>query len=315
MTQIKFLGASSIDMRDAVFESLYEIASKDSSVVVLTDDQSALSLNKIKNYLKIQYFNIGIAEQNLISVGAGLALGGKKPFLYGISTFVTLRCYEQIVVDLCNMNLGCTIIGSGPGLTYAADGPTHHSIQDISIMRIMPNMTIFNPSDDFSASASTYLAYNCESPSYIRLEKGILPRIYSKSDDFSNGLSLLKSGKDLIIITSGIMTHRALEVSQELDKSSIDTGVIDIHRIKPINDNLLFSLICNTKRLVTLEEHLLDGGLGSAICELLADNGISLPVKRIGIGKRTSGHGDRTWFHTHYGLDINGVKKTILNWS
>ena len=100
--------------------------------------------NKIKNHLKNQYFSIGIAEQNLISVGAGLALGEKKPFLYGISTFVTLRCYEQIVVDLCNMNLGCTIIGSGPGLTYASDGPTHHSIQDISIMRIMPNMTIFN---------------------------------------------------------------------------------------------------------------------------------------------------------------------------
>jgi len=184
-----------IDIRDAFFDEVYTIASQDSRVIFLTADMGSFSLNRFKADLSSQYINVGVAEQNLVSIAAGLALAGKKVFIYTIASFVTQRCYEQIKIDICGMRLPVTIIGSGPGLSYSSDGPTHHAIQDILIMRALPEMTILNPGDSTTAVAAARIAYRSQGPVYVRIDKGKLPLLYENDEDFSAGLSLLKKGR------------------------------------------------------------------------------------------------------------------------
>lgn len=306
---------SDIDIRDAFFNEVYAIALKDPNVIFLTADMGAFSLNAFKKDLSSQYINVGVAEQNLISIAAGLALGGKKVFVYSIAPFVTQRCYEQIKIDLSCMRLPVTIIGSGPGITYNSDGPTHHAIQDMAIMRALPEMMILNPSDPATATAAARISYKNDGPVYVRIDKGKLPLLYDNEEDFSDGLALLKKGRDLMLITTGIMVHQAFKVVDELAKHFIDAGIIDLYRIKPINEELLLSVIEKSNRIVTLEEHSIIGGIGSAICEILVDRGKVLPLKRIAIAdKNCVGYGDREWMHSFYGLDVNSITKTILDW-
>ena len=306
---------SDIDIRDAFFNEVYTIASKDPNVIFLTADMGAFSLDAFKKDLSSQYINVGVAEQNLVSIAAGLALGGKKVFIYSIAPFVTQRCYEQIKIDLSCMRLPVTIIGSGPGITYSSDGPTHHAIQDVAIMRALPEMMILNPSDPATATAAARISYKNDGPVYVRIDKGKLPLLYDEEEDFSDGLALLKKGRDLMIIATGIMVCQAFKVIDELAKHSIDAGIIDLYRIKPINEELLLAFIEQSNRAVTLEEHSIIGGIGSAICEILVDRGKVLPLKRIAIAdKNCVGYGDREWMHSFYGLDVNSITKTIIEW-
>lgn len=307
--------SSNIDIRDAFFDEVYSIASKDPNVMFLTADMGALSLERLKNDLRNQYINVGVAEQNLVSTAAGLALAGKKVFVYSIASFMALRCYEQIKIDLCAMRLPVTIIGSGPGIAYSSDGPTHHAIEDIAIMRALPGMTIFNPSDPLTAVASARLSYKSGGPVYVRIDKGKLPVLHDEKEDFSDGLTVLKEGRDLMIITTGVMVHEAFKVVNELGKYSINAGVVDLYRLKPINEKMFLAVIEKANRIVTLEEHAIIGGIGSAISEILVDKGKTLPLKRIAIADENCvGYGDREWMHSFYGLDVNSITKTIIEW-
>lgn len=305
-----------MDIRDALFDELYNIAKIDSNVIFLTADLGSLSLEKFKRDLKNQYINIGIAEQNMVGVAAGLSLTGKNVFIYGLAAFVTSRCFEQIKINLSYMNLSVKIIGSGPGFVYANDGATHNITNDISIMRSLPNMVIYSPSDHITMSNVTKISYKSKNPVYIRVDKGEFPQLYSenKNQDFSDGLSLLKTGKDLLIITTGIMTHKAFKLADKL-KDIIDIGIIDIYRIKPINEKLLLSLIEQFDAIVTLEEHSIIGGIGSIVCEILADNQKNVRIKRFAIADRyCDKHGNREWLHSFYGLDIDNVYSKIVEW-
>lgn len=307
---------SDIDIRDAFFDEVYAIASKDPNVLFLTADMGAFSLNRFKEDLSSQYINVGVAEQNLVSVAAGLALGGKKVFIYTIASFITQRCYEQIKIDLCGMRLPVTIIGSGPGIAYSSDGPTHHAIQDVAIMRTLPEMIIFNPSDPVMASAAARIAYKSRGPVYIRIDKGRLPLLYDSDEDFSAGLALLKKGSDLTIIATGIMVPQAFKVADELAKYAIDAGIIDLYRLKPINEELLLALIEQSNRIVILEEHSIIGGIGSAVGEILVDKGKNIPIKRIAIPDQNCvGYGDREWIYSFYSLDVKSITRTILDWA
>jgi len=301
------------DIRDAFFDELYDIAVKDRSVVFLTADMGALSLEKFKKNLPAQYINVGISEQNLVSVAAGLALAGKKVFIYAIASFITHRCFEQIRIDLCGMNLPVVIIGSGPGICYGSDGSTHHAVEDIALMRVLPNISILNPSDPVSASAAAGISYQSNVPVYVRLDKGKLPLIYPNTISFSEGLSLLKKGQDLLIITTGVMVHNVCALAQELAKRSIDAGILDVYRIKPLNETLLLSYLRTYRTIVTVEEHSIVGGIGSAICELVADQGISVNIRRFAIPIKNCEHfGDRQWMHHYYGLDIQTMADKIF---
>ncbi|OGS17891.1 MAG: hypothetical protein A2219_01790 [Elusimicrobia bacterium RIFOXYA2_FULL_50_26] len=306
---------SGIDMRDAFFDELYALAKNDPDVVLLSADMGAYSITQFKKDLPKQYINVGIAEQNMVSIAAGLALTGKKVFIYTIIPFVTMRCFEQIKVDLCCMNLPVTIVGVGPGLTYGSDGPTHHATQDIALMRTLPEITILNPSDPASTKEFCRQAYRSAGPVYVRIDKGVLPSIHSHTEDFTQGISELARGTDITIITTGIMAHAAIAIAEELKKNSINAGVADLYRIKPLNVKKLLEIAAVSKRIVTLEENTLVGAMGSAVCETLADNGRQTPVKRIGLpDDHCFECGTRETLHSFYYIDAGGIKNTILQW-
>ena len=309
---------SDIDMRDAFFDEVYYLAKQDRNVIFLTADMGAFSLNRFKKDLSQLYINVGVAEQNMISVAAGLALGGKRVFAYGIAPFATMRCFEQIKVDLCCNNLPVTVVSVGAGYTYGSDGPTHHATYDIAAMRVLPEITILNPSDSTMTSSCARMAYKDDGPKYIRIERGKLPLLYKDEDniDFSDGLVSLKGGSDMTIIATGIMVHRAFEVTSRLSQHSIDAGIIDLYRIKPVNKVLLLELVSQSKNIVTLEEHSIIGGIGSIVSEILTDAGKYIPLKRIALSDtHCYEYGSRDWIHSIYELDVDSIVKEILDWS
>jgi len=306
---------NNISMRDAFFDELYEIAIKERNIIIVSADMGAPSLDKFRKDLGNQFINVGIAEQNMVTVATGLALNGKRVFIYAIMPFATLRCYEMIKVNLSLMNIPVTIIGVGAGFSYDDSGPTHHSTEDIAVMRVLPNMTILSPSDSIMAAKFARMSCKMSGPNYVRLDREILPLIYKQDTSFSDGLTNLKAGKDVCIISTGNMVHRAIEVSNKLKEHSINAGVIDLYRIRPINEELLLNSIGQSKRIVTLEEHLLTGGMGSAVAEILIDNGKTTPLKRIGIrDKYYYAYGSRNNIQSLCGLDTDSVTKTTLEW-
>jgi transketolase len=299
-------------MRDAFFDKLYELARKDPNIILIDADMGAPSLDKFRRDIPAQFVNVGIAEQNAITVACGLALGGKNAFAYAIAPFITLRCYEQIKIDMCAMKTPVTCIGVGAGFSYDDSGPTHHTTEDIAIMRALPNIIILNVTDNVMAAACAEIAYKCTTPLYVRLDREPLSDIYSKNETFKDGLHCFRKGKDVCIVAIGNMVHKALEVAGPLKKQSIDTSVVDLYRLKPVNKELLIKYIKQSKKIVTLEEHLIDGGLGSIVAEILADNNINMPLKRIAIpDKYCYTYGGREAIRKTIGLDTNSVVKTI----
>lgn len=302
-------------MRDAFFNRLYEIAKNDRNVILVSADMGAPSLDKFRKDLNSQFVNTGIAEQNMVTVATGLALSGKKVFTYAIMPFATLRCYEALKINVSLMNIPITIVGVGSGFSYEDSGPTHHSTEDITIMRVLPNMSILNSSDSIMAAKFAEMVYKSPGPNYIRLDREILPVIYNQDEKFTDGLANLKTGKDIYIVATGNMVHRALEVANKLKEYSLDVGVIDFYRLKPVNERLLLEMLKKVKKIVTLEEHLLIGGLGSTIAEILADNKKTILLKRLGIqDKYYYAYGGRGNIQSLCGLDLENIVKTILEW-
>ena len=307
---------SNVDMRDAFFDELYRIARQDKRVILLSADFGAPSLDRFRRDLPGQYINVGISEQSMVSIAAGLALSNKIVYMYAISPFATLRCYEQIKIDLCTMNLSVTAVGVGAGFAYGSAGPTHHSIEDIAVMRALPSMMVLSPSDSIMAAGLAKITYEAAGPKYIRLDRGKTPLFYSDSNDnFNSGLTVIKKSRDVYIISTGTMLQRALEVSDELAKQAIDSGVIDLYRLKPVNTSLFLDVVKESKKIVSLEEHLINGGIGSIVAEVLSDVEIYKPLKRIAIhDEHCFGYGDRESLQICCGLDVANVISMIVKW-
>lgn len=309
------LEVSGLDMRDAFFDEVNNIAAKNPNLLLLTDDQGAFSLEWMREHLPAQYLNVGIAEQNLISVAAGLALSGKTIIAYGIAAFMTMRCYEQVRDDLCLMDLPVTIVVSGSGYTYAGDGPTHHAVQDLALMRSIPGMTIYNPSDATSTSKFAEIACQQPGPKYVRIDRGTLGKIYNQGDDFSAGFNLLIDGSDLIILSTGIMVHTALKAVEKLRKQGINAGVIDVYRLKPVDGPSLLATIGDVPRIVTLEEHSIVGGLSSLTSEILSDNSSPIQLLRLALPDDfVFKYGTRDWLQAEASIDLESVISRILHW-
>jgi transketolase len=304
------------DTRDAAFEELYDIAFNDPRVIVLSADTGALMFKEFKKNIPDQFFNVGISEQNAISVAAGLALNGRHVFVFGISNFITLRCFEQIRVDLCCMGLPVTLLGMGTGYTYSSDGPTHHITEDVAAIRALPGMTIWSPSDYAMTAAVVHLAHKLKTPSYIRFDKGPFQHIYDDSShDFNDGLAELQVGEDLTIVATGFMVGQALHIAKQLNAKGIKTGVVDFYRLKPVNTGKLVSILRRTKRVVTLEEHMIAGGSGSIVLEKMAENDIVLPVKVFGIQDTYRFEaGSRDTLQKLDGLDVDRLTAAITKW-
>lgn len=297
------------DMRDAFFEELFKIALKDKDVILLMADQGAKTFKKFEEKIPNQLINVGIAEQNMISVAAGLALSGKKVFVHAIANFTTLRCYEQIKVDLSIMNLPVTIAGVGAGFTYGSDGPTHHANQDIAAVKAIPKIRILNASDTVSLSVFPHLAYQIPMLTYIRFDKFNITSLYNKKHNFLDGLSEIKKGEDTVIISTGIMTHKAISVANQF-KSKI--GVIDVYQLKPLNEKKLCNILSSYKRVTVLEEHLSYGGLATIVADLLADCSLNKSFLRIGLPDENSFvYGDRDYMHKQIGISAPQIIKKI----
>ena len=297
------------DMRDAFFEELFQIASSDKDVILLMADQGAMTFKKFEEKIPNQLINVGIAEQNMISVAAGLTLSGKKVFVHAIANFTTLRCYEQIKVDLSIMNLPVTIAGIGGGFAYGSDGPTHHANQDIAVMRAIPGIRILNASDIVSLSAFPHLAYQIPELTYIRFDKGNYPALYDKNHNFLDGMKEIIKGTDTVIISTGILIHRAVNIANQF-KSKV--GLIDIYQLKPLNEKKLYKLLSSYKKIVVLEEHMAYGGLATIVADFMADHSINKDFLRIGLPDENSFvYGDRDYMHKQIGISSHQIIKKI----
>lgn len=257
-------------MRDAFIRSIYNITKTNDKVICMVGDIGAFLL---RNYIKDfpdNYYNLGAAEANMIGVAAGLAMSGKIPFVYTITPFVTSRCYEQIKDDVCYNNANVKLVGVGSGVSYGTMGSTHHSLEDLAIMRVLPNMTILSPSDPLEVEEAMAAAMNHIGPVYIRLMLQSKPLDYDRGI-FTIGKSrVVESGKDAAIIATGDMVSVAIEAAALLKKDSINVSVINMHTIKPIDEEYIRSLSKKYRAIITLEEHSTVGGLGSAIGSILS---------------------------------------------
>ena len=261
--------------RDVFFDTLYDIAKRDKNVILISADMGAPSLDQWRENLPEQFINVGIAEANMIAVATGLALSGKKPFCYAITPFVTLRCYEAIKVNLCLMNLPVALVGVGAGFSYDDSGPTHHATEDISIMRALPNMTIYNASDSTLAAHFATLAYEAKGPVYVRLDREKLPQLYSSGQELGDGIALIRGGHSTLAFATGNLVSEVKRLK--------NISLYDVWRLKPLNISSILAVTRGVKDVFTVEEHLLAGGLGSAIAEVFVDYGVQIPLKRVGI--------------------------------
>lgn len=260
-------------MRDYFIDKIYDYASINKNVILITNEQGAQSLDKFRKKLPNQFINAGISEQNIISVAAGLAKQKKKVYVYSIASFITLRCFEQIKLDINLMNLPVIIFGVGASYSYDTSGPTHHSIEDMSILRTMKNLEIFSPSDNNILNYIFSYSTKTKKPMYLRLDRKPLNFFERNNFIFKNGFSVsgnLKSKK--FIVSTGNMTHIALE-AVKICKEKYNTQVclIDLFLLNFSKKSFL-KTIKNSRLIITLEEHILAGGLGGMIAEFLFDN-------------------------------------------
>ena len=307
--------AKQTTQRDAFWTRVYELAKNDRNIIVVSEDMGAPALDKFRVDLPAQFVNVGIAEQNGLLVGSGMAQEGKRPFIYAIAPFVTLRCLEQIRVASGIMNIPVTIVGVGGGFGYEDSGPTHHLIEDIAIMRSMPNITIHSVSDPVMAAAVAGMSISMKHTNYVRLDRKPGPDLYKPGTDFAAGFNVLRVGRDGLILATGYMVQNAMKVADDLSKSGKKVGIIDVHTI-PTGEQALLREIARAKAIFTMEEHFLPGGLGSYILELMNDNGAVAPVKRFGLGHDRGycyKYGGRDEIHVYYGVDVASVKKAILS--
>ena len=303
-------------MRDAFLDELYDIAKEDSRVILLSNDFGAPSLDRYRADLPGQFIHIGIAEQNMVNLATGLAMAGKIVYMYSISPFLPLRCYEQIRVHMGFKHPHITAVAVGAGYSYDLSGPSHQALEDIAIIDALPGMTILNGSDSVMGAAFAQMTYQNPGPKYVRFDREKLPLLYEEDKkDFSDGLSVLRNGNDLTIVGTGIMVHQALKVADELARHSIDAGVIDLYRIKPLNETMLMANLTKTRRVVTIEESFRNSGIGSIISDLITDSEEEIRLKRLGVPNQffTQG-GSRAWLHRLCGLDVETITKTTLEW-
>lgn len=306
------MNAATTDIRDAFFEAVHAAGARDERLVILTNDMDVFALRRFKEDFPARFINVGVAEQNMVNVAAGLASCGKTALIFGISSFVTFRCYEQIKVNVCSMNLPVIFVGIGTGFSFAFDGPTHHGTQDLAVMRSLPEMAIFNPGDIVSARACAGIALAAGSPVYVRIDKGPFPALYEESVAFDEGFGILRPLTAHNIVATGYLTQKALAAAGALAARGIDVGVVDLYRLKPLSPRFATQVLARSKKLVTLEENALTGGLGSIVSESITDNGLPARLLRLATAdEQALRYASRDWHLARSGLDDAGVARRI----
>ena len=302
--------------RQAYGDSLKELGGQNKNIVVLDADlsKSTMTASFAKVYPK-RFFNVGIAEQNLIGVAAGLAASGKVPFVSTFAMFAAGRAFEQVRNSLCYPKLNVKIAATHAGLTVGEDGATHQAIEDVSLMRSIPNMTVIVPADAVETQKAVQFAAEYNGPVYIRLGRMAVPDIFGTDYIFEMGKAVqIIEGKDVTIIATGIMVNLALSAAQALRHEEISVRVLNIHTIKPIDKEAIIRAAKETGAIVTCEEHSIIGGLGSAVAEVLVEN-CPVPMERIGVMDTFGESGTPDGLLIKYGLTardiVIAVKKAV----
>jgi transketolase len=301
-------------MRDAFVAAILETARRDPMVLLLTGDLGFGVLTPFADALPRQFVNVGVAEQNLAGLATGLALSGHVVFTYSIGNFPTLRCLEQIRNDACYHDANVKIVAIGGGFSYGALGVSHHATEDLAIMRALPSMTVFCPADDREAAAVTTFAYQTHGVCYVRLDKSHVSVHGTDTAGITPGKARrLRDGVDATIIGAGGILQEALDAATVLSRDGIECTVFSMHTVKPIDRETILQACLSTPVLVTIEEHTLDGGLGSAVAEVCMDNGVApAAFSRIGLRSQFSSIvGSQTYLRARYGLDSHGVVEAV----
>jgi len=301
-------------MRATFFSAIEKYYKKDKNVFVLTADLGFKLFDRIRDISPRRFYNIGIAEANMIGVASGLALGGGKVFCYSIIPFLIMRAFEQIRVDIDYHDLDVKLVGMGSGFSYGLEGITHFGLEDIALMRSLQNMAVVAPADTRETAALTDIAYRHKGPMFIRVGRTNAPFVYSKKPKIKFGKAVvLKEGDNAVIFATGDMVYNSLEASSILEKQGITTSVVNIHTIKPLDIETIRHMSDKHEAVFTVEEHSITGGLGSAVAEVIAEAGINRVFKRIGIpGKLKNVIGKAEYLRKLYGLDPQGIAGSIV---
>lgn len=309
-------------IRNGFGKGLVEVATHNHQVVGLCADLSdSVRMNWFKETFPKRYFEVGVAEQNLVGVAAGFALGGKLPFAASYAAFSPGNSWGVIRTTICYSNLNVKLIGGHAGLTVGEDGATHQALEDIALMRVLPNMTVVVPADEYQAYQATLALADHQGPAYLRLSRIKSPILTSELDHtgtFAVGKAqVFRAGKDITLIACGVMLAPTLEAASQLEQKGISTRVINLHTIKPIDSVTLVAAAQETKAIVTIEEHQQAGGMGSAVLETLAHhNALKVPVHCIGVKDTFGESGPAQSLLEKYGLtsqDISNSAKKMLN--
>jgi len=301
-----------ISTREAYGRALVELGRQDERVVVLDADLSKST--KTEYFAKEfpdRFFNMGIAEQSLMGTAAGLALGGKIPFASTFAVFATGRAFDQVRNSIAYPRLNVKIAATHAGITVGEDGASHQSVEDLALMRAIPNMTVLVPADAVEARQAVFAAAKYEGPVYLRLGRMNVPVIYGEDYRFEIGRAhWLKKGRDVTIIACGVMVALALEASRDLEGEGLSIGVLNMSTLKPLDKEAVLTVAQESKALVTAEEHSIIGGLGSAVAEVLAEEHPK-PLKRIGIPDTFGESGTPDELMLKYGLTVEDIKKAV----
>lgn len=299
---------ASIATRDAYGEALAELGAVNENIVVLEADLSkSTKTNDFKKVYPERFFNMGIAEQNLLGTAAGFAAAGKIPFASSFAVFATGRAYDQIRNSIAYPNLNVKIAATHAGLTVGEDGGSHQMLEDIALMRALPNMTVIVPADGVETKQAVKAAAAYEGPVYIRMGRPKVPVLFGDDYKFEIGKGIvLKEGSDVTIVATGIMVSKAVEAAEQLATEGISVAVVNISTIKPLDVDLIITQAQKTGAIVTCEEHNIYGGLGSAVAEVLVEN-CPVPMMRIGVADKFGESGLPDELLEKHGLTANNI--------
>ncbi len=294
--------------------TLCELAAEHPDIVGLSADLAkSTKIGLMQEKFPERFFNVGIAEQNMFGIAAGMAKAGLTPFVSTFAIFTSMRGLDQVHTDICYQNVNVKMMGTHAGLSFGAAGTTHHCTEDISIMRTMANCKVIVPADGFEAANAVRAAYDIPGPVYIRINRGFDRLVYDNGDyGFEFGKAhTMTEGTDITIIACGACVYQAVEAAAVLKSDGIKARVINMHTIKPIDKEAILKAVEETRRIVTVEDHNVIGGLGSAVAEVVAESGKACAFTRLGIPDCFSMIGLHEDIMAFYKIDTNGIGKNV----
>jgi transketolase len=304
--------AGKFDCRDAFAATLDQLAAKDERIVaVVNDSLSSTKLKGFKGKYPKRLINVGIAEQNMVGVGAGLANGGMVPFVCGATCFLTARAMEQVKVDLGYAKNNVKLVGMSSGMAYGELGPTHHSIEDLAWTRVIPNLTVIVPADPVETREAIKWAAEHEGPVFLRLSRLPVPVVLAEDYVFTSGKAVtLRDGGDVTVMANGVLVYRALEAAERLAAQGVSVRVVNVSSMKPMDREMVLRAARETRGIVTVEEHSVYGGLGGAVAEILA---LEHParMKILGVPGVFAPTGSAEFLLEHFGLTADGIETAV----